>query len=218
MPAFGALLTLQAAPGGASCIAAGLDVMLEKAFGSPELQLRAPLRLNASRAWSAAREDAEVTLTLSGEFPRILFEDDAVAASSSGALAARMEGATTALLFKPPRARELHVIGNLTLGGKELMSLCPVDAAPAAAASAWSGALGNGVTYPRRVSQHADVALQLAARAEGAGGGPHGGFIWQDSEADDDSRVALLHGADGSLHLFANKLVVNGAGCEAPRP
>ena len=28
----------------AACIAAGLDVMLEKAFGAPELQLRAPLR------------------------------------------------------------------------------------------------------------------------------------------------------------------------------
>ena len=215
-------MTLLAPPAGAACIAMGVDVVLEKGHGTPELQLRWPLRLNASRARPPAA--SETQLTLSGDWPRVVFEDVDNPAAGAPVRFFRdgVDGPTTAILFKPPRVRELHVLGNLTYGGRDLLSLCPAVATSAGASvgsagegSAWSGALG-GAAHARRFSPHADAALQFAI-SPGVGDGALQGaeIVWEDS-ADDGERVALVTGADGILHLFANKLVVNGVGCEGP--
>ena len=60
--------------------------------------------------------------------------------------------------------------------------------------------------------------MQFATSPEAGGGALQGGgIVWEDS-VDDGERVTLVAGADGVLHLlislFANKLVVNGVGCE----
>ena len=199
----------------------GVDVVLEKGHGTPELKLRWPLHLNASRARLPAAP--EIQLTLSGDWPRVVFEDvdNPSGGAPIGFFLDGADGPTTAILFKPPRVRELHVLGNLTYGGRDLLSLCPTGATSAGsssgsagAGSTWSRALG-GAAHPRRFSPHADVALQFASDPEGGGGALQGGgIVWEDS-ADDGERVALVAGADGVLQLFANKLVVNGVGCDA---
>ena len=200
----------------------GVDVVLEKEHGTPELKLRWPLRLNASRARLPAAP--EIQLTLSGDWPRVVFEDvdNPGGGAPIGFFHDGADGPTTAILFKPPRVRELHVLGNLTYGGRDLLSLCPTVATSTGAAvgsaaegRTWFGALGEAA-HARRFSPHADVALQFATSPEAGGGALQGGgIVWEDS-VDDGERVTLVAGADGVLHLFANKLVVNGVGCEAP--